>query len=292
MARNEQRRDVLRLRARRLALALGLFRGYDDYVRFIILGRSRTGSNMLKSALDGHSRMIVYGELFRKPGMIGWDRWPYVGPVYGQSRRLVSLAERHPIRFLDKHIFRSYTVPVDAVGFKMFYYYAHRSAWEQIWTWLEEDQQIHVLHLKRRNALRTFLSHVRAERTEHWISQPGEKQELPRCSLDADACESFFRKTREWEQEYDQRFSSHPKLDLYYEDLVADFGTELARVQSFLGVPGEQTPPRTRKQSGLPLSEAILNYDELRTRFLGTPWATYFEEVSPEDAVEALPWDS
>ncbi len=43
-----------------------------NYTKFIILGRSRVGSNMLRSILNGHRGIISFGELFRRQGEVGW----------------------------------------------------------------------------------------------------------------------------------------------------------------------------------------------------------------------------
>ena len=142
-----------------------------------------------------------------------------------------------------------------------------------------------VLHIRRHNLLRTYLSHVHASRTEEWIGKGDAVRSPPPVGLDFDACRSFFEKTRRWEREYDARLSGHPKLDLYYEDMVGGFDEEMTRVQTFLGLPLEGIRPRTRKQSQLPLSKAILNYEELRERFADTEWDSFFDDTGAEPAV-------
>lgn len=276
---------VLRHGARKFALSTRLIEGHQEYVRFVILCRNRTGSNMLKSALDSHPGMVVYGELFRRPGIVGWDRWPHVGPLFARSPRLAMVAKRDPIGFLQKHVFRRYEPAVRAVGFKIFYDHAHQPGWEPTWSWLEAQKDLSILHLKRRNMLHTYLSLVRARRSWRWIARPGDDGENGPIVLDFNECRAFFRRTRRWETEYGERFSDHPVMEVCYEDLVRDFPGEIARVQRFLGVPDEPVRPRTRKQAAIPLTEAIANYGELQERFADTPWACFFDDARLDPAV-------
>lgn len=54
--------------------------------------------------------------------------------------------------------------------------------------------------------------------------------------------------------------------------------SEMKRILEFLGLPYETVKPSTVKQSNQPLSEAILNYHDLKKKFVDTPWELYFEE--------------
>jgi hypothetical protein len=51
--------------------ALGSAYLHRDYTRFIILGRSRSGSNYLRGLLNSHRRIVAFGELFRSDEAIG-----------------------------------------------------------------------------------------------------------------------------------------------------------------------------------------------------------------------------
>src|SRR5690606_16569148 len=55
---------------RNLALDLGLVDGHTDYTRFIILARSRTGSNFLRGMLNSHPQVLTYGEIFRNDDQV------------------------------------------------------------------------------------------------------------------------------------------------------------------------------------------------------------------------------
>ena len=63
----------MRLQMRNLGLNLGANESHMGYGRFIILGRSRVGSNFLRSLLNAHSQIEVYGEIFRNREAMDWD---------------------------------------------------------------------------------------------------------------------------------------------------------------------------------------------------------------------------
>lgn len=285
-------RRLVRLTASPIVMAAtearqaGLLAGHQDYTRFLILCRGRTGSNMLRSGLNEHGAIRAYGELFRRPGLIGWDLWPYPSPAHrqGQYRHILRRMERDPIGFLERYIYGRQPQAIQAVGFKMFYYYAHQPHWEPVWDHLLADPALRVIHLRRRNRLAVLLSQTHATRDGQWVDRKGVRRKRAPLHLDPQEARRFFEKNERWERKYAERFADHPMLELFYEDLAGDFDAEMRRVQAFLGVPYRPTRPRTYRQSHKPLSEAILNYDALREAFADTRWAGFFEDPAPAAA--------
>jgi hypothetical protein len=49
-------------------------------------------------------------------------------------------------------------------------------------------------------------------------------------------------------------------------------------VQQFLGLNYQPVAPTIYRQSQQTLAQAIANYDELKSRFAGSPWAVFFED--------------
>jgi hypothetical protein len=70
-----------------------------------------------------------------------------------------------------------------------------------------------------------------------------------------------------------------PTLRLYYEDLLIDERTIFARVLSFLEVQPKPLQGGTLKNTSDDLREAISNFDELRSHYLGTPYEQMLDEV-------------
>ena len=100
-----------------IAMEIGFTKGHKDYQRFIILGRPRTGSNLLHLSLRLHNRIISYGELFssKHQTIRGYPRYRH------KSKHLMELRDGNPIKFVDQFIYRKYPRSISAVGFKIFY---------------------------------------------------------------------------------------------------------------------------------------------------------------------------
>jgi LPS sulfotransferase NodH len=249
----------------------GLF-GQSDYTAFIILARSRVGSNLLRGLLNAHSQITAYGEVFRARDSMDWDHTGYF-----QSDAMRALVQHDPVRFVDAKLLGRYPVRTRAVGFKLFYYHARGPKDAPVWTYLRERRDVKVIHLTRRNLLETHLSRKRAALTERWVDTAGQPDRAAvAIDLDYDECRKDFEQTRIWEEECGRFFDGHSKLDVHYERLAEDYGAESSRIQAFLGVPIHSVKPSTFRQAQQPLSAVIANYGDLKARFRGTPWEQFF----------------
>jgi LPS sulfotransferase NodH len=247
--------------------------GSKEYTRFIILSRSRTGSNFLRGLLNAHSQVITYSEMFKNNRAIEWGF-----PGYNDTKATIALFQNDPVQFLEKKVFTKYPRKIAAVGFKLFYYHAKDRQWNGLWSYLKEDTGLKIIHLKRRNILETHLSRQRAMLTDNWANISGERQEQPAIALDYAECLKDFKQTRDWEREYDLYFSKHPMLEVFYEDLSQSYHAEIQRVQEFLGLCFEPVAPKTFKQGILPLSKSITNFAELKEKFSGSAWEEFFTD--------------
>lgn len=264
-----------RFHLQRLALDLGFLDGRSDYRRFIILGRGRTGSNFLRGLLNAHTRVVAFGELFRSCDSIGWEF-----PDYGRFRNTpgsIALMRNDPVRFLENEVFRKFPRRIGAVGFKLFYYHAQEDSRRNLWAYLKERKDLRVIHLKRKNTLEMILSEKKAFKTDSWTNTTGAQEPKFSVAIDYDECLQRFKHEQAAAEEHDRFFLGHPVLEVVYEDLTRDYRSRIKPVQEFLDVDYEALEPSTYKQSSQPLSEAILNYFELRERFKGTPWEGFFE---------------
>jgi hypothetical protein len=228
---------------------------------------------MLRGLLNTHSQIITFEEMFKDPETIGWGL-----EGYPQDRRTRQRFKNEPLAFIQQDLFKKMPTRIKAVGFKIFYYHAHDTPLEPVWAYLKADRELHVLHIKRRNILKTHLSKKRAEKTDAWINLTGEKPRPVSVELDIDECRVAFEQTRAWEMEYDRFFEDHPRMEIIYEDLARDYATVVGNVQQFLGVDPEPLEPQTYKQSHQQLTDAISNYAELKSAFQGSPWEQFFSE--------------
>lgn len=254
-----------------LGLALGLIPGHTDYTRFIIGGMGRTGSNFLTTSLRSHSQVIAYGEIFNNahPERIGWAY-----PGHQSTARTVALRERAPLEFIDTAVFRKAPRRIAAVGFKLFYYHAREEHWACVWPHLEA-MGVKVVHLKRRDLLALQLSMTKALESKEWSTTKEKKDKEGSISLAYEDCLKGFETVQGWQEAFDAFFPEH--LEIYYEDILDDYHGEMRRVQEYLGVEYQPTHSPLKKQSVLPLHQAIANYGELRERFSDGPWAYLFD---------------
>lgn len=266
-------RNQLSPQFNKLAQELGLLPTTRDYTRFIILGRSRSGSNLLRGLLNSHSQVITFEEMFKDPEKIGWGLEGYPVDSSTQAR-----FKNETLDFIQQDLFQKMPAHIKAVGFKIFYYHAHDTSLAPVWGYLQADTSLHVLHIKRRNILKTHLSKKRAELTNSWINLTGEKQKPVSVELDIDECRQAFEQTRAWEDQYDHFFINHPSLEVIYEDLAAEHQAIMTEVQQFLGLDYEALEPQTYKQAHQKLEQAISNYDELKSAFDSGPWSEFFNE--------------
>ncbi len=246
---------------------------HQDYQKFIVVGRSRSGSNFLRGLLNDHDQILVFGELFQNLKAFNWAM-----PGYTETEKDLKLIQTEPIQFLSTRVFSKHPKSVKAVGLKIFYYHAQDGPWEPVWPYLETMPDLKVVHIKRRNILRTHLSRMRALLTDQWVNTTGADMKERAIPLKYDECLEDFTQTRNWETEFEKRFVKHEMLEIFYEDLAADYEPEIHRLQRFLEVDPRPVKPQTYKQAQLPLSQAIENFAELRDRFQGSPWEGFFEE--------------
>jgi len=255
----------------RVALGLRVKRGHKDYTKFVIIGCGRSGTNLLRSLLNSHSKIIAFGEIFRRYGEIGWSM-----PGYNKTPGELSLISSDPVQFLDKYVFRRYPIQVSAVAFKLFYYHAQNDEWRPIWSYLQNNKNIHIIHLRRKNMLATRLSKEFAFRTNLWEKRNDTVLDNPQIELDYQRLIEAFEKTREFEQRTDLAFNKHKKICITYEDLCDNNELIIKQVLDFLGLEYESTKTNLCKQNKKKLSDSISNYHALKDKFRGTSWSEYF----------------
>ena len=233
----------------------GVF-GRRDFTRFIILSRSRTGSNLLLSLLNSHPNVQAEWEIFAR-----LEGEPH-------DRRLARTFGRQPRR-------------IRAKGFKLFYYHPLDDDSGALWRDLVADPSLRVIHLKRRNILRCLVSRKIAAQRDAWSAdaeQPAEAAQRKAVSFTASELQEGFSQTRSWEHMGDRDFRRHRLLSLAYEDLAAQPAATLERVQRFLGLPPVRLNSDMKKQNPEPLRQLVANYDELKQAFDGSPWSLFFDE--------------
>ncbi len=245
------------------AIARGWYRtlscvGDTDFQKFIILSRSRTGSNLLRSLLRSHPKIEVDKEILSRLG--GQNHRDIVAKAFGKQPSFIQ-----------------------AKGFKFFYYHPQDGDARAVWDDLLRLKDLRVLHLKRRNILRTLVSRKLAGSQEMWGAYHRNdlqkaKQKQRQVSFTAEELQEGFEQTRDWEREGDERFRNHPVMDVYYEDLISDRQSVFAEIVAFLDLPYAEPETGLIRQNPESLKDLVTNYKELKDAFAGSAWESFFEE--------------
>lgn len=239
--------------------------------QFVILTRGRSGSNMLVSLLSIHPKIHMQNEIFREAIITSESVQAEINSA-GAVGYVKQCFQR-----LDYEI---------AKGFKLLYPYLEPEYAERVGIpslpgvveYLAQEKAIQIIHLKRRNKLKTLTSVKLARLSRKYVSfdDQDSMNDEQQILLTVEECESFFLQMEAWEIKYDQLFAGDRLLNLFYEDLVADISGKSREIQNFLQVPYYPLAPTTKKQTSKPLTDTIANYTELQAHFQASPWSNYF----------------
>ena len=230
----------------------------------------RSGSTMLIKTLGQSSQVISFGEILDRKEILGF------GNVHRfHKKALYYFRGSHPIEFLERMIFRPYEDLIKAVGFKVFPGHLARDEFVPVWDWLDRNRDIKIVKLTRENYLEAYVSLLIAEKTGKWSTKNPAERTSTQIEVDCDACMDFFCGRFLIDLQMSRQFEHHETLAITYEQLICDFPGHMKRIQQFLAPRPEPLKPRSVKQEMRPLSEVILNYQELHDRLAGTKWASF-----------------
>lgn len=243
---------------------------------FVILGIQRTGSNLLRTLLASHPEAAVYGEVFMDGGC-----WFEVDGLPPNAPEVIAERDADPLAFAEKYVFRPHPEHIRAVGFKLFYPQALQND-AALWSWLDQREDVTVLHLRRRNAFRQYVSHLVAESTGMWRTYADGRKPMPldevRLTVDPADCEQMMTRVDELGAAALARLPSRPVMELTYEGLCEDPDGVLGSVQQSLGLEPQPLTTTLTRQVTRPLRQLIENYDETARHFASTRWAECFDE--------------
>lgn len=246
-------------RIRKILWTLKKLLGYFGYKKFIVLTRSRTGSNMLVSMLNSHPSICAKGEIF------------------------VQLKGRSVEEVLSS-VYSKYPRSIKAVGFKIFYYHpVDDQKSNLVWNELMKIEDLYVIHLKRKNILRSELSREIARATNVWKnkSERNDKEiqiEDKQVYLKKEELCKRFEETREWELSYEAMFEGKTMMDIYYEDLIDSPQSEFQKITDFLNLGFFLPTTSLKKQNPEKFSDLIVDYESLKRDFTDTEWSSFFED--------------
>jgi LPS sulfotransferase NodH len=228
--------------------------GHPVDQRFAIIGNARTGSNFLLDGLKTSASIRMYHEIFADHHrQVGKDFEKVLATVFQHESKSTKL-----------------------VGFKVFYNHLTEEEWQKF----QACKDIKIIHLTRRNRLRTVISLEIAFKTGQWTksgnsSGPKEK----RVMLDPLKLLKRIEQIEEGEAATRCRFNDRPILEVVYEELVQSPVTVFESIAAYLGAPGvDPGKIRLKRQNPETLQQLIINYDEVQSVLKNTRFEEYLND--------------
>ena len=288
--------------------------GQPGYTRFIILSDARTGSHMLAQALNSSRNIVCFREVFNETldfiqyGVEGYDNFSTEDKALRQEEPLRFLDERIFCRYPDKikavgfkyhygHVFGFPGVVerlAEDTGLRVLHLrrrnklrmLASLRIAEQTGIWMREGQPEPVRVSAPAAAWATVLDGlrlpVRAVRKTLRLLGLMAPHELPeegprvQATISLEELVHFNIAAHMTADHFDELFQDHPKMELYYEDILDDRERAYSQVQAFLGVEPRPLFDTTYRQNPQPLRELVANYDELYEAVKSGPHPDYY----------------
>ena len=266
---------------------------WDDYSEknsnnqrqlFIVFGNQRTGSTLIASRLNSHSRIVCFEELFlpwvdSEPSLRGWlsanGRPQWLRTVPGT--RTSFLASLLDAEYLSSE--------VNAIGFKVMYnqmsllpklaYYippAGRLFEDPVFRrWLYANHVV-VIHTLRRNHLKMLVSHKLATASGRFHSRDAEAIDH-QISLSLRGLVARLIRIEAAERVAKSVIRNLPSIEIYYEDYVSSQGNiDDIRLCRTLGqsIPPNGLTSLLTKVSSDDLRDTVKNYEQVAAHLKGT----------------------
>jgi LPS sulfotransferase NodH len=227
--------------------------GHQVDQQFAIVANARTGSNYLLDGLKSSPMIRMYHEIFASHNrQLGKDYEKILSTVFQHESRSTQV-----------------------VGFKVFYNHLTQEEWSKLVVW----RDLKVIHLTRRNRLRTVISLEIAFKTGRW-TKSGSVDSLQKRRIQLEPAKLFGRleQIEQGEMVTRLRFRDRPMLELVYEDMIRSPHETFASVSNYLGVDG-MNPDKIplKRQNPESLEQLIINYAEIEAVLKNTRFAEYLD---------------
>jgi LPS sulfotransferase NodH len=250
---------------------------YRDNI-YMITCPARSGSTMLVQLLRSHPEICSHSEVFTPDRITG-----ITGTYCQKSReqagfieRLSRERDRNPIKFLYKIVLDLQGKKV--VGFKLKHDELVRPEYKVLRDEIVNDRDFRIIHLRRENLLRRYLSQYIVNRVTG-VTLAVRGQTIPKLQpvvLDPRKCQRDFETVLARQKEFAELFVEHPGFSISYEEMIAPDSEKLQALLDFIGVPRRELTTTTQKLGNDDLRSAIINFDELRSYFEGSPFSKFF----------------
>lgn len=228
------------------------WRLYHKRPGWLLLSSPRCGTHMVYRALNQHSALRCLGEAFCPTHEAGRHMLTDVQAV-------LELAWPTPDHGVAAHAY---------IGMVSGPFRAHpvfTDLWERL------PRKLRVVRLQRRNLLARHVSHLAARQSGRF-----EGGSPPAVSVRERELLQDITATREAWRRAAARFPD--SIVVHYEDLLTDWGAEMARIQTHLDAAAEDLPQVTEKTGGALLRDRVENFVELRHRLRDKVPPEWFDE--------------
>ena len=240
-------------------------------VRFVVVGVQRTGTTLIRTCLDSHPAIRCVGEAFK----LSLLRGSYAGPEGYHAYRAASL-KRYLRHWIDRSsLVQNYLDELygmsdhRAVGFK--FMLSQRQPFPTVVPYLI-GHGVRVIHVVRENVLKTLVSRLVARQRKRYHAKesvPVTRIVLP-CSDLVDQLQQISDQQQIWTSIFKDRV---PYLRLAYESFLSNRRRETDALLQFLEVGFAELQTSLVKVNPDSLDTVLSNYDEVRSRLRGSPWA-------------------
>ena len=270
----------------------------------VLLARQRSGTNALRDVLDSHPEVFCLPEVFQSQPSpkarheVEANYFNFLDERRGEIKGVLTSEEAQEALFLEYLAYLDTFSEKPRMVVDIKYNSAHNvdAPWRDLaaeptlFAYIRRNG-IRVLNLRRRNYLRYYLSWLKTERTRKYhlhasgadgavkVEDEGIELELEEMFFRLELCRNEDRLIHRMLGGYDHYEA------IEYEELFPRIGEPpadavLGQVAGWMGIEPDfkKSQPRYRKQSVLPLEQAIVNYDEVAAALLGTEFEYVLED--------------
>ena len=237
-------------------------------VRAVILTTQRTGSTFLVDCLGSHPDIECASEI-----LVGDPDIP-ARRKGGRFKKVVKLGNF--IRtgaFLPGHRMDGYFTG-GAAHVRMFKVMYNHLANPFARRYLQEQEDIRIVHLRRHNLLKVYVSKLlMPKRAQVQVFSPVDAVQV---HVDPARAIASMRESRQLYERYEHLFERHRRLPVTYEDLFDGqqlSGTTAARICEFLGVAPHPMKSGIIKLNPESLRDMVANFEELADAVAKTEFA-------------------
>lgn len=229
--------------------------------RFMIVAQARSGSTVLREALNAEPDIICHGEAFSRVWIDRLVPRPGSAALDGtQIRALLPGRDADPLRFMADYVM---PFPGMVTGFKIIYDDLIDPRFLDKLTGYARQNGLRIIHLRRLNPVAALASRTRMSRFGLAHS------DMARRRPDAPAPEAFAIPLPELQQYIRRQQALADRVDGLFPDALQiryeSLGADYPRVLAHLGLSGERPfIAPLRKMAPQDLASVIQNYDEIR----------------------------